>query len=208
VLINPAITPDSTLKRAVGNAVNFYDESSYEWNEKHLKMLGDYKLEELNKDKFMVLLQKGDELLDYKDAQEKYKECKLIVEEGGSHSFDGIERHLETIRAFFAVGDHFKHTSKVKGVGFELDELAKRVGDLYYDDMALFLDALSRKISQDTKADKQRGRTKLAHRLEKSASLIKQSAKEIEEAWQICKVPTIKWMIDNGFNKDFGACDE
>ena len=42
------------------------------------------------------------------------------MEEGGSHSFDGIERHLENIRTFFAVGDHFKHTSKVKGVRYEL----------------------------------------------------------------------------------------
>ncbi len=106
VLINPAVTPAITLKRVVGNAVNFYDDSSYEWNEKHLEMLNAYRIEELNNDKFMVLLQKGDELLDYKDATKRYNTCKLIVEDGGSHSFDGIERHLEKIRAFYTIDNY------------------------------------------------------------------------------------------------------
>lgn len=46
----------------------------------------------------MVLLQTGDELLDYRDAKTKYKESKLIVEDGGSHNFDSIKRHFEMIR--------------------------------------------------------------------------------------------------------------
>jgi len=51
-----------------------------------------------------VLLQKGDELLNYKDAQQKYEGEKVIIEADGSHSFDGIERYLETISTFFEIG--------------------------------------------------------------------------------------------------------
>ena len=53
------------------------------------------------KDSFMLLVQKGDELLDYKESVNKYEGCKQIIEDGGSHGFDGIERHFETVREFF-----------------------------------------------------------------------------------------------------------
>jgi len=205
VLINPATKPMETLSRALGSAPNFYDDSSFSWSQKHLKMLEqyDYYLPDgsWELEKFFVLLQKEDELLDYKDAEQKYKGAKVIVEDDGSHSFDGIERYFENIREFFAVGNHFKHTTKVKGVGFELNELAKRVGDLYYDNLAFFLEELSQKITSDALADKKRGRVKLAQNLTQSASLLQQSSKEMTNAWDKCKIPTLHWMLDHGFNK-------
>ena len=205
VLINPATKPMETLSRALGDAPNFYDDSSFSWSQKHLKMLEqyDYYLPDgsWELEKFFVLLQKEDELLDYKDAEQKYKGAKVIVEDDGSHSFDGIERYFENIREFFAVGNHFKHTTKVKGVGFELDELAKRTGDLYYDNLAFFLEELSQKITLDALADKKRGRVKLAQNLSQSASLLQQSSQEMTKAWDKCKISTLHWMLEYGFNK-------
>ena len=202
VLINPSVYPAKTLQRAIGNAPNFYDGSHYGWSETHIGMLGKY---EKNIDdykyKFMVLLQKGDELLDYREALEKYDGCEMIVEEGGSHGFDGIERYFETIREFFAVGDHFKHTSTVKGIGLDNRELARRVGDLYYDDLAYFLEELSKKLSLDADADSERGRTRLADALEESAKHIDKGAVSMQKAWDICEVHTIRWMMQNGFNR-------
>ena len=131
VLINPSIHPINTLQKAVGNAPNFYDGSYYGWSKKHLEILKKYQSDiDAYKEKLMVLVQKGDELMDYREAVQKYEGCCMIVEEGGNHSFEGIERHFETIREFFAVGDHFKHTSTVKGIGVDNQELAERVGDL------------------------------------------------------------------------------
>lgn len=207
VLINPATSPMNTLQRATGDAPNFYDDSYFKWDKKHLKMLEKYVVEFPQgvwtmREKFMVLLQKGDELLDYRDAAKKYKESKLTIEDGGSHSFDGIEKHFENIRAYFAVGNHFKHTTKVKGVGFELNELANRVGDLYYDNLAHFIEELAKKIKSDATADKKRGRVKLADSLFKSVIFLQESSKELETAWLSCKVGTVRWMVTNGFNKD------
>jgi len=210
VLINPATRPYETLKRVLGNAPNFYDGSSFKWQEKHLEMLKEFDIDDAIDMSFLswklsLYLQKGDELLDYKDALEKYepKESQLVLEEGGSHSFDGIERHFEKIRAFFAIGDHFKHTPRIKGVGLELEEVAERVGDLYYDDMTRFLEALASKLKNDAKANEKRGRTKLSKHLYSSAEQIGKSADEIRQAWRLCKYPTIRWMIQNGFNKEF-----
>lgn len=105
LLINPATKPTETLSRAIGDAPNFYDGSSFSWNEQHLTMLEQFECKNIeNISCFMVLLQKGDELLNYKDAQGKYKGTKLIVEDNGSHSFSGIERHFEDIQKFFSVG--------------------------------------------------------------------------------------------------------
>ena len=100
VLLNPSVNPRITLNRAIGKAPNFYDDSSFSWSEKHLNMLKQYEIKDVKKNLFMLLTQKGDELLDYKEAVEKLDGCKMTVEEGGSHGFDGVERHLETIMEF------------------------------------------------------------------------------------------------------------
>jgi len=101
VMINPSIYPYKTLENYTGYAPNFYDESSFEWNTLHVEMLKEYDTEVAHQDKFMLLLQKGDELLDYIEALEKLPNAQIVVEEGGNHSFDGIERHYESVREFF-----------------------------------------------------------------------------------------------------------
>lgn len=201
VLINPSVKPRETLKRALGEAPNFYDNSYYNWSKEHLNMLKNYSGKKPNIEKLMLLTQKGDELLDYTHAVARLDGCRMIIEEGGNHGFEGIERHFETIRSFFALGDYFKHTIDVKGVGFNNSELADRVGDLYYDSLAEFLEALSVKIDIDAKADEDRGRKRLANSLYASAEALKKSADYMQEAWQKCKAPTMKWMSYNGYNR-------
>lgn len=103
VLINPAIYPFETLKRALGKGINYYDTSTYEWNESHLDMLINYEIEDPQMENFLVLLQKGDELLDYEEAIDKLPEAQRVVEEGGTHSFEGIECHFKKIEAFLKI---------------------------------------------------------------------------------------------------------
>jgi predicted esterase YcpF (UPF0227 family) len=50
---------------------------------------------------FMVLLQEDDEVLDFNDAVEKLPKSELIIEQGGSHSFDEVERYFRKITLFF-----------------------------------------------------------------------------------------------------------
>ncbi len=102
VLINPAIYPYNTLQRALGTATNFYDNTQYEWNEHHLELLKKYEFKSFDAKKILLLLQKDDELLDYGEALQKLQGVHSIVEEGGSHSFDGIERHIDTIKKFIS----------------------------------------------------------------------------------------------------------
>ena len=103
VLINPAIDSSRTLKRVLSlgsTAKNYYDNTYFDWTPEHVAMLLDYKIKEAQKGEYLLLLQTGDDVLDYKDALAKLPHAKSIVEEGGTHPFDGIERHFENIRDF------------------------------------------------------------------------------------------------------------
>ena len=103
VLINPAIDSANTLKRMLtlgDTAKNYYDNSYFNWTKNHVDMLLNYKVDEVKNGDYLLLLQKGDDVLDYKEALAKLPHAKSIVEEGGTHPFDGIERHFEGIRDF------------------------------------------------------------------------------------------------------------
>ncbi len=99
-LINPAVDAPNTLQKYLGCGLNFYDNSHFEWNQKHIKMVDKYKVESINPKYFLTLLQTGDEILDYKEAQNMLQGSDMIIEEGGNHSFEGIERHFKRVDEF------------------------------------------------------------------------------------------------------------
>ncbi len=103
VLINPAVKAPESLKRAIPQAISYYDGSRFEWNENHIKMLQKYDVTPANQKDLLLMLQKGDEVLDYKEALEKLKDANLILEEGGSHHFEGFKNHFKTIEDFFGI---------------------------------------------------------------------------------------------------------
>ncbi len=101
VLINPSIYPYKTLPKVLGNAPSFHDESSFTWMQFHIDSLKDYEVTSPMDKNFMLLTQKGDETLDFAEAVKKLPDAYKIIEEGGSHGFDGIERHFEKVKIFF-----------------------------------------------------------------------------------------------------------
>jgi len=102
VLINPATRSYETLSRSLGRAPNFYDSSTFEWRESHLEMLKKYESDITDQSKVLLLVQKGDDVLDYREAVKKFSQAEMIVEEGGSHGFDGVERYFDRIGLFLS----------------------------------------------------------------------------------------------------------
>jgi len=102
VLINPSIFPYDTLSRVPSPMTNFYDGASFEWREEHYDALREYEVADtqINPKNFMLLLQTGDESLDYRHAALKFKDAFLDIEEGGNHSYEGIERQFENVKKF------------------------------------------------------------------------------------------------------------
>ena len=103
VLVNPSVEPYITLERAIGQGVNFHDQSSYEWNAQHTESLLQFKVAKPNMEGCLLMVQTGDELLDYRQAVDYYSAAKQLVEEGGDHGFIGFDRHLKTITDFLQV---------------------------------------------------------------------------------------------------------
>lgn len=102
ILVNPAIRPFELLQDYLGINENVYTGERYEFTGQHIQELRELDVPRVSQpERYLLLTQTADEVLDYQQGVEKFARSKQIVEEGGSHGFDGFERHLPTIFAFF-----------------------------------------------------------------------------------------------------------
>jgi len=101
VLVNPAVKPYELLVDYLGEQTNPYTKESYRLNQQHIEELRTLDVLTIKRPSQLWLLQQmGDEVLDYRQAVEKYHDCKMSVEEGGDHSFQGFEGYLQQIMQF------------------------------------------------------------------------------------------------------------
>ncbi|GAD80655.1 esterase YqiA [Vibrio ezurae] len=100
-LINPAARPFELFKDYLGPQFNPYTEEEYRLEAIHIEQLRSIDVPTISDTaSFWLLQQKGDEVLDYRQAVDKYKGCKQTVEENGDHSFIGFERYPSAIVEF------------------------------------------------------------------------------------------------------------
>ncbi len=100
-LINPAIKPFELLSDYIGEQVNPYTQEVYRVTPEHMTQLAQLFREEIQQKNYQVMVQMGDEVLDYRQAVEKYPQSQLIVQKGGDHSFVNFEQMLPDIVKFF-----------------------------------------------------------------------------------------------------------
>jgi len=104
VLINPVVKPLELFEEYLGFNRNIYTGEEYSLTLDHVKQLQKYNVKEITKpDRYLLMLQSGDDVLDYNQALEKYAAVPSIVEEGGGHEFSEFDRHLETVLAFCGI---------------------------------------------------------------------------------------------------------
>lgn len=100
VLINPAVAPFSRLSEYLGEHQGC-DGRSFFLTEAHLAALKRLHRPSLRADeRYLVLLQTGDEVLDYRQAAAYYAEKDLVIEQGGNHRFQQFETYLPRITAW------------------------------------------------------------------------------------------------------------
>ncbi len=101
VLINPAVAPYNRFHAYLGEQQNFHTGEKYVLTTEMVAELQPLEAGELARPECLwVLLQSGDETLDYRDAVRRYARSPMLVEEGGDHAFDSFERHLPAIVHF------------------------------------------------------------------------------------------------------------
>ncbi|MBB3048356.1 hypothetical protein FHR99_002630 [Litorivivens lipolytica] len=100
VLVNPAVRPYHLIAHYIGDNFNPYTEEHFQITPAHTRELEQLEPASVTPERYWVLLQSGDETLDYRDAQSYYSACRMTVEEGGDHSFTTFESYLPEIVTF------------------------------------------------------------------------------------------------------------
>lgn len=102
VVVNPVVKPHQLMHGYLGAQFNPYQDYHYTLNNEHLEQLKALDVEQFTFPELVFLLQQeADEVLPYEQAVAHYHACRQIVEQGGSHRFEGFERHFDTILEFF-----------------------------------------------------------------------------------------------------------
>ncbi|WP_137165795.1 YqiA/YcfP family alpha/beta fold hydrolase [Salinimonas lutimaris] len=101
VLINPAVKPYELLADYLGEHVNPYSGDRFVLAPEDMQRLRQMDTSTLRDvSAYKVLLQTGDETLDYRQAEQKYLGADVTTEQGGDHSFIGFAEHLPAIADF------------------------------------------------------------------------------------------------------------
>ena len=105
VLINPAVEPHVGLRDHLGPQQNLYTGERYELTERHLRQWQALYAARITPSRYLLLVETGDEVLDYRRAVERYAGCEQAVVEGGDHSLQSFPRHLARIVRFAGLAD-------------------------------------------------------------------------------------------------------
>ncbi len=106
VLINPAVKPHLLLEKYIGENVNYYSDVHWRLDPEHIEQLRSLDVAHVTSpERYWLMLQTGDETLDYRAAEEKYAACPMLIEQGGDHSFTGFEQHIPQLLEFCDIID-------------------------------------------------------------------------------------------------------
>lgn len=104
VLINPAIDPHVGLRAYLGAQKNLHTGEPYELTEAHLRDWARLEVAHITPSRYLLIVETGDEVLDYRKAVARYPGSDHIVVAGGDHSLQSFPRHLPRILEFAGAG--------------------------------------------------------------------------------------------------------
>ncbi len=100
VLINPAIEPHVGLRAYLGGQKNLHSGAPYQLTESHLREWRELWIAHVTPSRYLLLVETGDEVLDYRRALERYAGAEQIVIRGGDHSLQSFPQHLPRVLEF------------------------------------------------------------------------------------------------------------
>jgi predicted esterase YcpF (UPF0227 family) len=100
VLINPAIDPHVGLRPYLGAQKNLHTGERYELTEAHLREWERLYVPRITPRRYLLIVETGDEVLDYRKAVERYAGAQQVVVPGGDHSLQSFPQHLTRILEF------------------------------------------------------------------------------------------------------------
>ena len=100
MLINPAVYPHEDLRAYLGVQRNLYTHEQYQLTEEHLRQWEKLYLPSVRPQRYLLLVETGDEVLDYRLAVKKYAGAREVVVEGGDHGLKSFPEHIPMVLEF------------------------------------------------------------------------------------------------------------
>lgn len=99
-LVNPAVVHRIDLGLFLGEHANFHSGERFTFTPEHAAQLQAQVVGCPTPSQYLLLVEKGDEVLDYRHALEHYAGCRQVVLEGGDHSFTRFPEYISQIIEF------------------------------------------------------------------------------------------------------------
>lgn len=106
VLINPAVDAPKLARQWLGPQRNLYTGEEWVLTEDHARQLAALDVAAVTRpERYLLLVETGDEILPWRRAAEKFEGCRQIVVEGGNHGFQSFPQYLNEILRFAGLVD-------------------------------------------------------------------------------------------------------
>lgn len=100
VLVNPAVVAPISLEKYLGTQANLHTQETFEFTVEHIAQLRALEVGRVTPKRYLLMVETGDEVLDYRQAVARYAGCRQIVLEGGDHSFTRFPDYLPQLIEF------------------------------------------------------------------------------------------------------------
>ena len=100
VLINPAVVAPISLEQYIGTQTNLHTGETFEFTAEHIAQLRALEVARVTPSRYLLMVESGDEVLDYRLAVARYAGCRQVVLEGGDHSFTRFPDYLPQLLEF------------------------------------------------------------------------------------------------------------
>jgi predicted esterase YcpF (UPF0227 family) len=100
VLLNPAARPGRDLESYIGVQRNLYSGEEYELTRSHIDAWRRLDVAAVHPERYLLIVETGDEVLDYREAVAKYAGARQVIVAGGDHTLKSFPEHLPLILEF------------------------------------------------------------------------------------------------------------
>ncbi len=103
-LLNPSIRPFDTLAHYLGRQTNLYTGEAFDFTTAHIDFLrAQFVATPTRPERYLLIVETGDEVLDYRDATTCYAGAQQIVVERGDHELKSFPQHIPALLAFAGI---------------------------------------------------------------------------------------------------------
>ncbi len=104
ILLNPSITPFTTLQQYMGVQTNIYTGENFEFTATHIAQLREMFVPRISTpSRYFLIVETGDDVLDYSAAVAYYQGAAQLVIPDGDHELKSFPQHIEAVLQFAGI---------------------------------------------------------------------------------------------------------